>query len=55
MIVNAAGVGQTEMDLNQRTNIGEGEVEAWDNLPSNSINPSLSSISIPTTLQKLQR
>ncbi|KAK1389373.1 putative transcription factor KAN4 [Heracleum sosnowskyi] len=48
------GLGQTEMDLNQRIHIGEGEVEACDNLPSHSMNPSLSSISIPTTLQKLQ-
>ncbi|KAL1813105.1 hypothetical protein ACET3Z_023170 [Daucus carota] len=48
------GQGQTEMDLNQRKHIGEGEVEGCDNLPSNSINPSLPSLSIPTTLQKLQ-
>ncbi|WOH05967.1 hypothetical protein DCAR_0625390 [Daucus carota subsp. sativus] len=48
------GQGQTEMDLNQRKHIGEGEVEACDNLPSNSINPSLPSLSIPTKLQKLQ-
>lgn len=48
------GLGRTEMDLNRRTNLGQGEVEACDNLPSNSINPSLSSVSIPTTLQKLQ-
>lgn len=53
-IGKVTGLGQTEIDLNQRTSMGEGEVEACDNLPSNSINPSLSSISIPTTLQKLQ-
>lgn len=55
MITNAAGQGQTDMGLNQRTGIIEEDVEACDNLPFYSINPLLTPISLPTTLQKAQR
>lgn len=59
MINNVAGEEQTDIGLNQRTGLVEEEVddEACDILPSysNSINPLLSPLPTPTTIQKCHR